>query len=245
MNQSNYFEVENNNRKLNSLLISVIIMIILVIVVLVMAYLDAQGLEEFFSASMSWLVVSNFLMYAGLIYLLLRIFDVAKDNSNAVYSLIGCINLASGILAVVLYFANHYEASFLHPFLLNVLVGTLIFSDVILFDHSWKLKSEDSNSHIESPSDLPTTSHLNPVNREFPRKAMWWYRKYLIIIIDLILVYPLFYGLCINSLHTDDLGNELLNWLIPLAIPANEKTANYYHILHHYLVRLQSICIRY
>jgi predicted Na+-dependent transporter len=218
MTQSNYFEAENNQRKIKSLLTSVIILSILVVIVLAKSYPDRQGLGEFFSASISWLVISNFLMYVGVIYLLLRIFNIAKDNSNAVYSSIGTINLASGILAIVLFCSNHFENSFLHPFLLNALVGTLIFSDVILFDHSRKLKAGDGQSYIESKSDLPPTSSLlDPIDRELPRKAMSRYREYLIISINLILLYPLFYGLCVNEFHSDNLGSELLDWLVPLA----------------------------
>jgi hypothetical protein len=216
MTQSNYYEAENNKRKLKSLSTSVVVLFILVAVFFVVGYPDRQGLGEFFSTSIVWMVISTDLLCIGAGYLLLRILDVAKDNSNAVYSSIGTINLSFGILAVILFFTNHHATIFLHPFLLNALVGTLIFSDEILFDQSGRLKSEN-NRYLEPQNNLPTTPPLNSANPESPTKPMSHYRKYSIIIINLILVLLPFYILLLSGGKDDSFGSGLIIWFFLLA----------------------------
>ena len=121
-------------REKNRTLFRAFLVVISGVVLLFLLYFPShRKLGDYFAVSIAWIMISYSALGIGIIYLLLRIFHIIKDNGGLLYVIAGIINAGSGILAIILYMLNGIERGWLHDCLLNLLIGTLIFSDIFLF----------------------------------------------------------------------------------------------------------------
>jgi len=100
--------------------------------ILLISYPDTQGLGDFFSASIFYILTLYVALGLGIIALSLRFLRIIKNNSNFFYSLTGVLNLSIGILAVILiYFKDITEEKFIRLFLLSLFYGLIIIIDIV------------------------------------------------------------------------------------------------------------------
>lgn len=96
-----------------------------------MGYPDQQGLGEFFSVSIYYIVTLFIGLAFGTVLLLLRVSNVIKNASSLLYTFAGTLNASVGILAVILILSKSMtEPTYIRLFLLSFVLGVVILSDI-------------------------------------------------------------------------------------------------------------------
>jgi hypothetical protein len=70
----------------------------------------------------------------AVICVILRFFRIIDRQKSFLYTLIATSNFAFGLSGVFFYCINKIDASGLHYLLINLLLGTLLLSDIFFFD---------------------------------------------------------------------------------------------------------------
>jgi len=117
--------------KNKNILYSFFIVITLAAFIFLISYPDKQGLGNFFSATIYYVLTLFVGLGLGIIALLLRLFRIQVNKSNFFYTFAGVLNLSIGILALTLiFFGTITEAYFIKLFLLSLGVGLGIILDL-------------------------------------------------------------------------------------------------------------------
>lgn len=77
---------------------------------------------------------SLFLLIGGILLLALRLFKAIDKNRNFLYCFFGIANFLLGMAGVVLYLTGKINIFGIHDLLLNLFLGVLIQTDILLFD---------------------------------------------------------------------------------------------------------------
>jgi len=76
--------------------------------------------------------------FGALLLLGLRVFNVIDRNRNFLYAFLGTANIALGLCGIGFYFFRKINMIGLHDLLPNLLIGTIIFVDIFLFETIFK-----------------------------------------------------------------------------------------------------------
>ncbi|MEO6233111.1 MAG: hypothetical protein ABJB11_06660 [Ferruginibacter sp.] len=118
---------------MKNILYSFLAVITLGIIILLISYPDKQGLGNFFSATIYYILTLFTALGLGVVAFLLRLLGIFRNKSNFFYTFVGVLNLSIGILALVLdLFNKATEPYFIKLFLLSLGVGLVIALDLFV-----------------------------------------------------------------------------------------------------------------
>jgi len=118
---------------INSLLISTVIIAFWVTMNFLLFYPATNGMGDFFSVAIMFIITEYTMLIAGVAILLLRLFKVVKSGSNFLVVFAMETNILIGIFSVFLYLMHKSDLIWLNRSLLNLLIGVLLFADFLLF----------------------------------------------------------------------------------------------------------------
>jgi hypothetical protein len=125
-------------KKHNNILISCAIVCLFAGLIFLLFYPSTSELGRTFTVAIIYILVRNFALGAGLFALSIRLTRLLKKNDSILYILCGVLNVAIGLVCVFLYFNKEAELQWLHKYLLNLLIGTLIIVDTFFLPGSSK-----------------------------------------------------------------------------------------------------------
>lgn len=119
-------------QKLNYIVYSLILIALLSCAIVLVFYPGNSELGRDFNVVVISIFVRYIALWGGIGIILLRLIRLIKKSNNLIYIFLGTLNLCLGLFGWILYIKNEMVITFLHKFILNLLVGTIIFIDVLL-----------------------------------------------------------------------------------------------------------------
>lgn len=95
-------------------------------------YPSGTGKGDDFFLFTFFFIIQPFAFYFGTSVIALRLFRLLKTNDRFWYIFIGCVNLAFGLSAIILFAQDPSYKTWLNDCLLNLMAGALIISDVFV-----------------------------------------------------------------------------------------------------------------
>ena len=116
----------------NNLLISTVIIAFWVTMNFLLFYPATNGMGDFFTVSIMFIVTEYTMLIAGIAILLLRFFRAIKSSGNFLVVFAMETNILIGLFSIFLYLLHKSDLIWLNRSLLNLLIGVLLFADFIL-----------------------------------------------------------------------------------------------------------------
>lgn len=120
------------NTRLRNLIISLGVIAFWVIFNFLFFYPATNGMGKAFNVSIMYILTRNVSLYGGLTVLLLRVLTILKSNTNILYIFMGVLNLAVGLLSIVLFYLSLADLPWLNKCLLNLLIGFIMTADTFI-----------------------------------------------------------------------------------------------------------------
>lgn len=122
------------NRKLHNLLLSIIMLALLASIMIFVFYPSNSKLGDKFGLAVALLFCRYIGLFIGAGLILLRLLSIVKNNSTLIYIFAGSLNISLVGLSLVLLVSNNMISPVFNAFFFNMLIGAIIFIDVMVFD---------------------------------------------------------------------------------------------------------------
>ena len=122
-----------NAHTTKSFLVPTIVIICWVALNFILFYPAKNGLGDFFSVTVMFIITEYTMLIAGIVVLVLRLFKVIKSGHSFLVTFTMETNILIAILSILLYILHKSDLVWVNRSLLNLLVGVLLLADFVLF----------------------------------------------------------------------------------------------------------------
>ncbi len=121
------------NSTSNRFLVPTIIIVCWVALNFMLFYPASNGLGDFFSVSVMYIITQYTMLIVGIVVLVLRIFKIIKSGRSFWVTLTMETNILLAMFSILLYILHKSDLVWLNRSLLNLLLGVLLLADFLLF----------------------------------------------------------------------------------------------------------------
>ncbi|MEO6719578.1 MAG: hypothetical protein ABIN67_04390 [Ferruginibacter sp.] len=132
--------IELNKKKYN-ILFSLILLALLASIIIFIFYPGRSASGAKFNVWVVFILARYIALYIGIAVILLRALRILKDNSVLIYIFTGSLNICLGVICLVSFIPHNTPSSFLNLFIINDVIGAIIFMDTMVFDFKKKIKA--------------------------------------------------------------------------------------------------------
>lgn len=111
---------------------SLLIVLILGTSIFLFSYAIYAQPGDFFNVVVIWMMTRYGSLFAGILFLVFRLFKILRTNYKFTYVFIGILNVCEGFLSIVLFLFHGVNVWWFQECLLNLLVGMIILADGFL-----------------------------------------------------------------------------------------------------------------